>query len=277
MAADPHLVLDLGNTRDKWAVFRGDACLAHGGAPAPAGAAGTEAGEGPSPAGRAASGERLDPSSLRHIVQRYGPRRALWSATGAPRPELAEALAEALGPDAVLELTERTPLPFRMAYRTPETLGRDRIAGVAGARGHAPEGPVLVIDAGTCITYDLLDAEDVFHGGVIAPGIRMRLRAMHTMTARLPLVDWTPETPPPPLAGDSTAACLLNGAWRAAAAEADGWIDRYAARWPGLRVLLTGGDGPALAALSEKAIFAAPLLPLEGLNKILIHNVLQGN
>ncbi len=258
-----HLVLDLGNTRDKWAVFEGERPLAHG--------------IGGPNAAASTSAFRLDASDLRQILKTHKPTAAIWSATGAPRPELEQVLQTGLSPEAVLALDHHTALPFRMAYQTPETLGRDRIAAVAGARAHVPDGPVLVVDAGTCITTDLLDADNVYRGGSIAPGIRMRLQAMHTMTARLPLVDWQPETGVPDPIGGSTKAAMINGAWWAAAMELEGWIARLGEAHSGLKVLLTGGDGPALAAIAKKAIFAVPLLPLEGLNKILSHNVLQGD
>jgi type III pantothenate kinase len=247
-----YLALDFGNTRDKYAVFQGQVLI--------------EAG--------AAEDLRFDPSSLGHILTRFMPAQAVLSNTAGERQELVTWLENQV---PLLPLQAATPLPFVHAYKTPQTLGNDRIALAAGALNRSPEQPVLAIDAGTCLTLDLVDAEGVYQGGLIAPGIRMRLQAMHTFTARLPLVEWEGQAEEAPLVGKSTRDCLLAGAVTATAAELDGLLDRYRQQYPGLVPLLTGGDGPALAASLKNRIFAVPHLLMEGLNKILIYNVLQRN
>jgi type III pantothenate kinase len=113
----------------------------------------------------------------------------------------------------VWELTAQTALPFRNAYRTPETLGKDRVAAVAGAQALFPGRDCLVVDCGTCIKYEWLTAAGVYEGGNIAPGLRMRIQAMHAFTARLPEVEI--EMPASPI-GDSTVTALQNGALRGA-------------------------------------------------------------
>jgi len=263
-----NLTLDLGNTRDKYAVFRGHTLL-H------AGIGGVEeradnGGLAPQELPEA----RLDRSSLGQILAQFQPAQVLLSNTGPERADLLEWLGQQL---PMLTLQADTPLPFASAYQTPQTLGRDRIALAAGAWHRAPNQPVLAIDAGTCITLEFVDSAGVYQGGVIAPGIRMRLRAMHTFTARLPLVDWNGTGQEAPLVGKSTRECLLAGAVTASAAELDGLVDRYRQEYPGMLVLLTGGDGPALAASMKNRIFAVPHLLMEGLNKILIYNVLERN
>lgn len=241
-----HLILDFGNTRDKYAVFQPD---------------GIEF--------RHTLEERLSPETLEHLLKDLKPTAAILSSTAAERPELRRQLMDSL---PFVHLTHETPVPFQNAYATPETLGRDRIAAIAGVRNHVADGAVLVVDAGTCVTYDLLDSSDVYHGGAIAPGIRLRLNAMHTFTARLPLVDWDASSTVE-LIGDSTENSLLSGAVLGTAAEIDSIAARYAERFENLHVLLTGGDAVALQACLKSRIFAVPNLVAEGLNKILIHNV----
>ena len=169
-----------------------------------------------------------------------------------------------------LLLDETTPLPITNGYSTPETLGKDRLAAVCGASALFPDTNCLVIDAGTCITIDLLDAQGVFRGGNIAPGLEMRLRAMHAFTARLPKVErqWPTEW-----LGDTTEHALQNGALMGTLLELQGYVERCRAQFGHLNVLLTGGDGLFLAKKWKSQIFVNQNLVLYGLNKILTHNV----
>lgn len=167
-----------------------------------------------------------------------------------------------------LELTPDTPLPFRNAYQTPQTLGKDRLAAIAGAHALYPGQNALAIDAGTCIKYDLIDAAGVYHGGNIAPGLHMRLRAMHEQTARLPLVDLKmPEL----FFGTSTQTALQNGALRGAVLEIQGFIQLFARHRASLQVTLTGGDAEFLIPFLPGPTIE-PSLVLIGLNHILNHN-----
>lgn len=167
-------------------------------------------------------------------------------------------------------LTALLPIPVNNLYATPHTLGVDRIAGVCGAWQKFPESNCLIIDAGTCITYDLLDKEGNYRGGGIAPGLRMRLQAMHSFTARLPLVEVVDK---PPLIGDTTETCMQSGAINGMIEEINGIIHRYQQEFEALRVILCGGDGPFFENKLKEPIFALPELVLSGLNSILIYNV----
>lgn len=166
-----------------------------------------------------------------------------------------------LGPD--------TPLPIGNAYVSRETLGNDRIACAVAAVALFPGCPVLSIDAGTCIKYDFVDAEGNYQGGAISPGIRMRLKAMHTFTARLPLVELSPVDH---ILGKNTHESLLIGALGGARAEAEGMIEHYRKEYPGLKVVLTGGDLRYFEEPLKNSIFAVPDLLMQGLNLILEHN-----
>lgn len=172
----------------------------------------------------------------------------------------------------VLTVTSDLPLPIINKYATPETLGVDRIAAVCGAWYMFPGEASLVIDSGTCITYDFTNEKGEYLGGAIAPGLYMRLRAMHEFTARLPLIDVNPGAP---LIGDSTKSCMQSGAFNGMRAEIEGTIERYKHDFPQMRVILCGGDTHFFENNLKGAIFAVQNLVLKGLNSILLHNVSQ--
>jgi type III pantothenate kinase len=166
----------------------------------------------------------------------------------------------------VFVLSHEATLPFRNQYATPETLGIDRIALISAAASQFPEKNVLVIDAGSCITYDLLSAENKYLGGAISPGIEMRYKAMHTFTANLPLLE--PEIPKNSV-GDSTNNSMHIGVIQGVVNELDGFIDGYIENFDDLTVILTGGDAHFLRDSIKNDIFANSNFLLEGLNYIL--------
>ena len=158
-------------------------------------------------------------------------------------------------------------LPIAHRYRSPATLGIDRIVGVIGALALVGKGPVLVIDAGTAITYDVADAEGVYLGGSISPGLQMRFRALHAFTARLPLVAPVAD---PPLTGDTTETAIQAGVIEGLRAEVAGIIARYRDRYgEALPVFLTGGDLPYFENQAKSLNFADPDLILKGISHIL--------
>jgi len=182
-----------------------------------------------------------------------------------------EAFLEALGENIpVLNLTAETKVPIVKNYETPQTLGADRIAGAAGASWMFPEEDVLVIDMGTCITYDLVDKRATFQGGLISPGVRMRFNALHTFTNRLPLFD--PENDPK-FIGKSTKQAIQSGVMNGILAEIEGIIARYRHETPHLRVVICGGDVSFFESSLKPPIFVVPELVLIGLNRILTYNV----
>ncbi len=167
-------------------------------------------------------------------------------------------------------LSATLPLPIKNLYGTPETLGADRIAGVCGAHEIFPAAPCLVIDAGTCITYDFIDQQGSFLGGSISPGLRMRFNAMHTFTAKLPLVE---PVDFPELIGSNTETCMQSGVVNGLVAELQGIIQQYDDKFPDLKIILSGGDARFFENKLKGSIFAVPELVLGGLNSILLHNV----
>ena len=157
-------------------------------------------------------------------------------------------------------------LPFASEYDTMQTLGKDRIAAVAGAIAFYPAEHCLVVDAGTCVTFDLITADKVYKGGNISPGIHLRLWAMHEQTARLPLVSPAHLTDD---LGRNTVGALQQGGVGGVAYELEGLFHRLAAKYAPLRVVLTGGDAESIARHLQIAHDFQPNLVLHGLNKIL--------
>jgi type III pantothenate kinase len=163
-----------------------------------------------------------------------------------------------------------TSVPVENKYGTPETLGKDRLAGAIGAQQMFPSSDNLVIDAGTAITYDLITAEGEYLGGAISPGITMRYKALHTFTSRLPLLNYYDDAQ---LIGDDTATSIHSGVLNGTVAEMEGIIQRYQLVYPGLKIILTGGDHNYFDKRLKIKTFAAPNLVLEGLNLILDFNI----
>lgn len=168
----------------------------------------------------------------------------------------------------VTTVSHETKVPFTSLYATPHTLGVDRIVLSAGAVLRYPGRNRLVIDAGTCITYDFTDAADNYHGGAISPGLRLRYEALHNFTAKLPLL--TREMPEN-VTGNSTAQSIHSGVVNALVFEIQGFIDFYAGRYNDVDLILTGGDAEFLAERFKNTIFANSNFLLESLNQLYIY------
>jgi type III pantothenate kinase len=169
-------------------------------------------------------------------------------------------------------LNSNTPLPFKIAYKSPDTLGPDRIALAAAGFERFPHQNVLVIDMGSCITYDLLTSQGIYLGGAISPGIRMRFRAMHQFTAKLPLAEPTEHSP---LIGTDTGTSLQSGVMQGVQAEIAGIIEQYERNYKDLTVLIGGGDNKYFDKRFKVNIFAASNLVLDGLRFIMEFNQSQ--
>ena len=167
-------------------------------------------------------------------------------------------------------LDEKTPLPIQNLYETPHTLGKDRLAAAVGAYALFPGRDALVIDAGTCITYEFLSAAGQYRGGNIAPGLRMRLEAMHTFTKRLP---WLEIEETGEGVGRNTKTAMQIGAQRGMTFEMMGYIEEFRKKNRNAIVILTGGDAIFFAKKLKNEIFVDQNLVLFGLDKILEYNV----
>jgi type III pantothenate kinase len=196
-----------------------------------------------------------------------GVKNVLFSSVAEPDESLPIRLARHF---RTMQLSTETALPFENQYATPNTLGKDRLAAVAGAQALFPGKNCLVIDCGTCIKYEMLTAEGAYIGGNIAPGAMMRIKAMHHFTARLPEV---PMEMPAGFIGNSTETALQNGALRGAGLEIEGFLRLFEQKYTPLRVVLTGGDAVFFQTFLTLSIDSiVPDLTLHGLNNILIFN-----
>lgn len=162
-----------------------------------------------------------------------------------------------------------TSVPIQNRYETPETLGLDRLAAAVGAHEMFPDAHVLVIDAGTAITIDLI-MEGAFIGGSISPGMHLRFESLHRQTKRLPLLKHTADYNYP---GRNTHDAVVSGVIQGIVNEIDGTIFSYRKKYSALKVVLTGGDAYIFAEKIKNSIFAEPNLLAKGLNRILIYNV----
>lgn len=168
-----------------------------------------------------------------------------------------------------LHMSAQLKMPFRIAYKTPETLGPDRLAAVAEAYAQQPGHALLVIDAGTAITYDVMTADGTYLGGQISPGISMRFKALHHFTGKLPLVDREGVRA---AVGDTTETAIREGVLQGVDREIEGYICEYSQKYPELLVFLTGGDAFFLDNRVKSRTFADNLLVIKGLNRILTLN-----
>lgn len=241
-----HLIIDIGNTRVKYAVFElGDQkfYLAE-----------------PTP-------ERLTIAKLLKNFPLID--KCIVSATGHLPKDFLLTLEQHL--NSVLLFDQQTALPFTTKYKTLSTLGLDRIAAIAGGQILFPNQHLLVIDSGTAITFDFLESHGTHLGGNISPGFLMRFKALHTQTDKLPLIQ--PESPKDTLLGTSTHEAIEFGIYQGMVSEIEGYINKIQANYNNLTVILTGGDAQIFANTLKKTIFVVQNLVSIGLNTILKYNV----
>lgn len=239
-----NLVIDIGNTRAKAALFEADRLVSR------------------------ASWPEIEIGGLAAFLTNQKVKSVILSSVR--RPVDLEIERELEKMTRFVRFTHATPVPVQVEYQTPKTLGLDRIAAAAGAFARYPDTPSLVVDAGTCMTFEFVLSGGRYLGGNISPGLGIRLRAMAEFTASLPLArlsevdEWI---------GYSTDSALRNGAVLGAVMEIEGYIQRCEKEWGNVNAILTGGDALFLANNLKKKIFVHENLVLEGLNKILDHNV----
>lgn len=239
-----NLVIDVGNTLVKMAVFQGDTLLN--------------------------KKTFLKPDFLKNLGElekKYsGIRFVLLSSVSKTPGKWIQELEE---PYKLYLLDQELPQLFQNLYATPKTLGNDRIALISAACKKYPGKNVLAIDAGTCVTYDFKNKKEEYYGGAISPGLQMRYKAMNGFTQNLPLLEPEEQVA---LIGDSTKNSMHAGVIHGITAEIDGMINAYADEFEDLTVILTGGDSQILCKRLKNSIFANSNFLLEGLNYILEFN-----
>lgn len=238
-----YLAIDIGNTRQKAAVFSS---------------------EGEQLA--VVSEQLLPTATISQLIEQYKVTHSILSSVGVERTDIRQLLAERT---LLTDFTHSTPLPTIIDYQTPQTLGLDRIASAVAAHSFFPHENVLAIQAGTCLVTDFVTADGHYLGGSISPGLDMRLAALHHFTQRLPKVERQPVSK---LTGTTTEESILNGVTYGIVDEINGIIERYQQQYETIKVVFTGGNKDDLQNSIKFPIFAASNIVLYGLYKILIFN-----
>jgi type III pantothenate kinase len=239
-----NLVIDIGNSRTKFSIFN------------PAGMMLT------------VTDNNFGPSSITMLLSEFpGLDRAILSSTREYSPELKESLHS--GFKIFIELNENTPVPLKNCYKTPETLGKDRLAAAVGANFLYPMTNLLIIDAGTALTFDLVTEEAEYLGGNISPGLAMRFKALNNFTGKLPLIQGHEKFP---FWGDTTETAIRAGVQNGVLFEADAYIDHFKKIYKKIEVIFTGGDAKFFESKLKNSFFVHSNLISSGLNRILEYN-----
>lgn len=239
-----NLIIDVGNTSVKMAVFQSDELLEKVTCPL----------------------EEFEINFEKFLEKHPKVRKSIVSSVGLLSEIQLEHIKNRL---EVIVLSAEIELPFSNLYQTPKTLGVDRIALVSAAVKNYPNQNTLIIDAGTCITYDFISDNNQYLGGAISPGIRLRYTSLNNLTANLPLL--TKEIPET-IIGNTTNSAIHSGVIFGILFEIDGVIQTYKEKYSDLTVILTGGDINFLSKQLKSSIFAHSNFLLEGLNHILQYN-----
>ncbi|MDN3587305.1 type III pantothenate kinase [Pedobacter aquatilis] len=238
-----NLSIDIGNTSTKIAVFSGKEIIHY------------------------QRFDVLEADDLSQIINQFNIQKTIISSVDEDITELEEFLSNQT---QYIRFSTLLSNGVQNKYKTPETLGLDRWAAVLGAKGVFGVQACLIIDAGTCITYDLLNKNLEYFGGSISPGINMRFKAVHHFTGRLPLVNWNAKESIP--AGTDTQTAIKNGILQGIINEIEGFISLNKIQESALRVVITGGDADFLVNQLQNSIFAPLIikdsyLVLKGLNE----------
>ncbi|GAB3328422.1 type III pantothenate kinase [Marivirga atlantica] len=207
-------------------------------------------------------------AEMKETLTSYSIDKYIIASVNQPYEEISLQLS--LNSDQAMFLDQQTNIPFINKYKS-STLGIDRIALVAGAQSKFPQKNVLVIDAGSCITYDFITDKSAYLGGAISPGAQMRFKSMHNFTARLPLLQLKNQ-PADEWLGNTTEASMSSGVINGIVGEMEAFIRKYQESFGPTHVLISGGDAKFFESRIKATIFAIPELLLVGLNAILRHN-----
>jgi len=250
-----NLVIDIGNTNSKIAVFN-DKVLVFFQSP-----------------------DHLDEGALSELLKTY---EIVNSTVSSVRQEVLSDITAFLTANThYIEFSTQVNTGVKNHYQSLATLGQDRWAKVIAVHHGYPNQNCLIIDAGTCITYDLLDHTNSYFGGSISPGISMRFKALNHYTGKLPLVKWDSATENIPSGTDTTTA-ITNGVLQGVINEVEGFIAAGNRNNKDLKVVITGGDATFLLEQLKNSIFAPqiihdPYLVLKGLNEVIAFEYVQKN
>ena len=239
-----NLVIDIGNSLQKIAVFNNDEMVFHQSFPV------------------------VSEEILTSVLAQFPVRFSMLSSVAGVDVQVIDFLNVNT---RVVHFSHQAKLPVTILYKSAETLGLDRIANAVGAATQFPNRNVLSIQAGTCLVFDFVNENGEYLGGSISPGINMRLEALHEKTKNLPLL--RVEDTPYSFLGATSEESILGGVVNGICYEIDGFIEDYKTNFENIMVLITGGDALFLQKLIKNTIFAAPNLVLKGLNEIIKYNV----
>ncbi|MBR4793674.1 MAG: type III pantothenate kinase [Bacteroidaceae bacterium] len=209
----------------------------------------------------------LENGRLRHVddMMKVDVDGGMWCSVHPLEPGIVEWMTA----HGMKQLTSDIPIPLKNAYSSPATLGMDRLAAAVGAWSLKPDNDLLVVDAGTAVTFDFVSADGTYKGGNIAPGISLRLKSLHEHTGALPLVSARGDTP---MFGSDTETAIRSGVINGLRHELDGYISELRSIYPSLLVFLTGGDAEFFDIKAKSSTFAVPDLVLSGLARIAQYN-----
>jgi len=237
-----NLTLDIGNTTTRLVIFNNDKIIKN------------------------ELVDRLSFSFLRKFLSINSDIKNLCFANTGARIDYIESLCKEFKIRCV-KINNKCNLPIIKGYKTPKTLGEDRLALAIGANIKYP-GDNLIIDLGTCITCDIV-LNNIYLGGQISPGLKIRLSALHDYTANLPLIDFHI---PDNFIGQNTSDCMLIGVYEGVFAEINSIIEKYKSRYPNISIILTGGDHEIFKEKLKNINFIDPYLLMHGLNYIIASN-----
>lgn len=240
-----NLVIDQGNTVTKVAVFENDTLI------------------------EVFLFETLNVEDCQKVLTEFNVKHCIYSTVAQQQNELIEMLEEQV-PFFIFFENGGTKVPIVNLYKTPKSLGKDRLAAAVEAVEQFPQKQVLVIDAGTAITYEFIDELGAYLGGNISPGITMRFKALHSFTGKLPLIDRHGVCMD---VGHDTETAIRGGVLNGVVYEIDSYIDDYKLRYPNFEVILTGGHAVFLESKLKNNTFVDVNFVLKGLNRILNYNV----
>jgi len=211
--------------------------------------------------------EVLSKEILLDILAKYSPAKAIVAAVGKEDIGLVDLLSSQI---PTIDLSHNSKLPITILYKTPQTLGLDRVAAAVGVSYLYPQSDLLVIDCGTAITYDVINLKGEYIGGAISPGITLRYKSLNQHTANLPLISSIEDAP---IVGTSTSECIESGVLNGVIGELDYFIGSIKEKYPNLKVVITGGDSNFFVSKLKNSIFVVQNLVIIGLNRILDFNV----
>ena len=238
-----NLIVDIGNTRTKVAVFDAETLVYH-----------------------RVYDSTLERKNIEDIAAQCSIDKAIVSRVGVSVDY--DALFANI---PYMVLSPDLTVPIRNLYKTPSTLGADRLAAAVGAMVLFPNQNNLVIDMGTCITLDFVNSSGEYLGGAIMPGISMKFKALHTFTDKLPLLSFD-NSDSVGIVGDDTRSSILTGVINGTIMELEGFVERYVEKFGKMNIIFTGGDAIYFEKRVKFPNFADSNLLLVGLNKILNAN-----